>query len=41
MLEECFGFKKIGKVFMISEYLYQGGNFFKIVLPLLEEFNNS
>jgi len=40
MPEEYLGLRKIGEVFMISVYLYQSDNSFKVVLPLLEGFDN-
>ena len=40
MLGECFGLRKIGEVFVISVHLHRGGNSFKIVSLLLEEFDD-
>jgi len=37
---EYFGLRKIDEIFVISVYLYQGSNFFKVVLLLLEDVTN-
>jgi len=41
MLGECFGLQEVGKVFMIHIYLHWDGYSLKVVLPFLEDFDNS